>query len=199
MHVPLSRRGIRAGLRALGVILALPFILIAKCEPRDRPRDTVFVLGGQSLALVPGVIGNAARAAYYRHTLARFAPDAAVHFGSYFSKRGARVAEGSGIGAYCVIGLADIGPGVRIASRVSITSGLHHHGDAGGVGGPDRIERVTIGAQSWIGEGALIGADVGARCVVGMGAVVIVPVPDDATVLGNPARQIPAAHKRVSA
>ncbi len=184
------RETVRVLLAGLGTVIALPALVIADWGRLDEG----FILGGQALALVPGVIGDAARAAFYARTLALFEPGAAVRFGSYFSKRGARVHAGAGIGAYCVIGLADLGPRVRIASRVSITSGLHYHGSAArGVEDRDVVERVTIGANTWIGEGAVIGADVGANCIVGMGSVVVQPVPDGSTVMGNPARRIPTA------
>ncbi len=188
-------RGIKAVLgpllEALGALTALPFVALAFL---DGPRDDFYMLGAQALALVPGALGTAARGAYYRRTLAEFATGAVVQFGSYFSKRGARVQERAGIGAYCVLGLVDIGPAVRIASRVSVTSGLHYHGSAAeGVRSRDSVERVIIGANTWIGEAAVIGADVGANCIVGMGSVVIQAVPDGSTVLGNPARRLPSA------
>ncbi|MHB1511684.1 MAG: acyltransferase [Acidiferrobacter sp.] len=184
------KRILRALLAGLGTTIALPALAIAAWGRSDEG----FVWGGQAVALVPGAVGDAARAAFYGRTLALFEPGATIHFGSYFSKRGARVSAGAGIGAYCIIGLADLGPRVRIASRVSITSGLHYHGSAArGLGGQDVVERVTIGANTWIGEAAVIGADVGANCIVGMGSVVVQPVPDGATVMGNPARRIPSA------
>ncbi|MHB8254188.1 MAG: acyltransferase [Acidiferrobacter sp.] len=183
----------RSLLSFLGTLVALPFVILAKWDRRIDERDALFMVGAQGLAMLPGVFGNAVRAAYYRRTLGLFEKGATIHFGSYFSKRGARVFAGAGIGAYCIIGLADIGPRVRIASRVSITSGLHYHGSAAGIKVGDCVERVAIGADSWIGEGAVIGADVGANCVVGMGSVVMQSVPDAAVVLGNPARRVPSA------
>jgi len=190
--------GIRTALKSLmgliGTMVAMPFVFVANRDRYLEAHDELFVLGGQALAVVPGLIGNAARSAYYKRTLALFEEGASIHFGSYFSKRGARIHAQVGIGAYCVIGLVDIGPRTRIASRVSITSGLHYHGSAmAGIGAVDCVERVSIGADSWIGEGAVIGADVGASCIVGMGSVVISPIPDRSAVIGNPARRIPSA------
>ena len=51
-------------------------------------------------------------------------------------------------------------------------------------------EAVSIGAGSWIGNGAMIlpGAVIGERCVVAAGAVVTGPVPDHTIVGGVPAR-----------
>ena len=51
---------------------------------------------------------------------------------------------------------------------------------------------VTIGADVWIGGGALIlaGVNIGARAVIGAGSVVTRDVPDDVFAAGNPCRVI---------
>ncbi|MFN8545794.1 MAG: hypothetical protein U0807_16550 [Candidatus Binatia bacterium] len=46
------------------------------------------------------------------------------------------------------------------------------------------------GEGTWIGEGAIVLADVGRYAVVGAGAVVVRPVADGVTVVGNPARPV---------
>ena len=50
--------------------------------------------------------------------------------------------------------------------------------------------RITIGADSWIGERSTVLADVGMHCVVGAGSVVTRPVPDYAIAVGVPAKVI---------
>jgi len=51
---------------------------------------------------------------------------------------------------------------------------------------------VSIGACSWIGVGASVrqGLHIGCNSIVGAGAVVVKPVPDGVTVVGNPALQL---------
>ncbi|MHB1566377.1 MAG: acyltransferase [Acidiferrobacter sp.] len=196
MHARTKAVG-QAVLRVVGAMIAAPFVVVARLDTPLESAELFFAFGSHSLAGLPGFVGNAARAAYYRRTLTAFEAGASVHFGSYFSKRGAAVRAGAGIGAYCVIGLVTIGPRARIASRVSITSGIHYHGSAAQRQDTDQIERVWIGADSWIGEGALVGADVGAGAIVGMGAVVLEPVPDGVTVIGNPARRLPTPRATV--
>lgn len=51
---------------------------------------------------------------------------------------------------------------------------------------------VEVGSCSWIGCGAVVkeGISIGANVTVGAGAVVIRDVPDNQTVVGNPARRI---------
>ena len=55
--------------------------------------------------------------------------------------------------------------------------------DQGGV-----FEKIAIGEDCWIGNGALILANVGAKCVVGAGSVVVNEIPAYSVVTGNPAK-----------
>ena len=78
-----------------------------------------------------------------------------------------------------------------IGSRVSIPSGKRQHLDEQGRLAPvARFEPVAIGAHCWIGEGAIVLADVGGGCIVSAGAVVIDAVPSGKLIGGNPARVI---------
>jgi virginiamycin A acetyltransferase len=83
---------------------------------------------------------------------------------------------------------------VLIGSHVSIINGARQHGTAR-LDIPVRLQpgeypRLTIGADSWIGDRAIVMASLGRHCVVGAGAVVTKPVADFAIVAGNPARII---------
>jgi acetyltransferase-like isoleucine patch superfamily enzyme len=175
---------------AFGIALALvsPLLLIAWLEKRLAAGDTVFAACSQLLSLVPGPIGVQFRAAFYYGALDRCSWEIHVGFGSIFTHRAATLAPHVSMGAFCVIGHADIGAGVRMASRVSIPSGKRQHCDEMGAPVPaSHFERVLVGAGSWIGEGAIVMANVDARCVVGAGAVVTRPVPPACLVAGNPA------------
>lgn len=175
---------------AVAFVLLLPLIVLTWLEKR-LGAELVFVTVSQLLSLLPGPLGAPFRAAYYAATLDECSWEVSIGFGSQFTHRHARVGSHVSTGRYCIIGHAVIEPNVRIASRVSVPSGKHQHVDAGGdVVAETRFESVRIGADSWIGEGAIVLADVGRRCIVAAGAVVVRAVDDDQVVGGNPAKQL---------
>jgi acetyltransferase-like isoleucine patch superfamily enzyme len=53
---------------------------------------------------------------------------------------------------------------------------------------PGQVGRIRIGRDTWIGNGAIVLANVGSKCVVGAGSVVVSELPDLAIAAGNPAR-----------
>jgi acetyltransferase-like isoleucine patch superfamily enzyme len=108
--------------------------------------------------------------------------------------------EGVSIGAYCVIGRSSIGARSQIASHVLIPSGRHQHArNADGTLGDTITDRTRIGADCWIGDGAVVMADLGEGVTVGAGSVVTRPVPAGSVVVGNPARPIQRATEEVAA
>jgi acetyltransferase-like isoleucine patch superfamily enzyme len=175
---------------AAAVLVVWPLWLMAWLERRLGPGEEVFLFGAQLLALMPGLPGAFLRSAYYVGTLERCHWEVRVGFGSIFVKRAASLARHASMGNYCVIGNADIGEGVMIGSRVSVPSGKRQHFDESGRLSAEagNFDRIRIGARSWIGEGAIVMADVGAQSVVGAGAVIVSAVPGSSLVSGNPAR-----------
>ncbi|MBI5657488.1 MAG: hypothetical protein HZC44_12020, partial [Geobacter sp.] len=55
------------------------------------------------------------------------------------------------------------------------------------------FDRVTVGSECWIGEGSIIMADLGERCIVSSGSVVTRAMPAGRLIAGNPARVLPDA------
>jgi virginiamycin A acetyltransferase len=132
------------------------------------------------------------RKCYYRLTLRAFPLSSEVGFLSQFTHRGAEVGERVYVGSGTHLGTITIGEGALIGSRVSVLSGKNQHqlGPDGRLThcAPESLQPLRIGAETWIGEGALIMADVGNRCIVAAGSVVSLPIPDGCLVGGNPAR-----------
>ena len=52
------------------------------------------------------------------------------------------------------------------------------------------LRKVSIGEDSWLGNGAIIMADVGTKCIIAAGSVVTEDIADYSIVGGNPATLI---------
>jgi hypothetical protein len=183
------KRLIKLAIFAVATLVALPAIVLTWLEKRLTRSEIVFVFCAQFVALVPGLPGVWLRAAFYFATLDECSWETHVGFGSLFTHRGGSMGANASMGSYCVLGHAQLGPGVIMASRVSIPSGKRQHFDeAGHFSVAPVFERVAIGAQTWVGEGAIILANVGPRCIVSAGAVVLKEVAEGSLVGGNPAK-----------
>lgn len=175
----------------LAGLVVSPFIVLAWLEKRVLGTEGMFLSGAHIMAMLPGPVGVYLRSAYYFGTLDECSWEIHIGFGSYFTHRGAKLQHHVSTGAYCVLGHAKLGPGTRLASRVSIPSGRRQHfDDAGRLSGATRFDEVSVGAGCWIGEGAIVMADVGAGCVVSAGAVVVREMPAGHLVAGNPAQAV---------
>jgi virginiamycin A acetyltransferase len=173
-------------------VIAFPFALLSgfgRVEPMYR-------LWAQGCALIPGLPGDYLRTAYYRMTLDECAGESRIQFGSVFAHPQAKVGCRVYIGSYCVLGRTTIGDRTQIASAVQVLSGAHQHGrgEDGRVLGAEqgRFETVAIGADCWIGAGAIIMARIGDGSTIGAGSVVTRPIPAGSVAVGNPARVIDA-------
>jgi acetyltransferase-like isoleucine patch superfamily enzyme len=173
----------------VALAIAAPLIIMAWLEEKLLRGEVLFQLSSQLLAVVPGFPGRYLRGAYYYGTLESCSWETHIGFGSLFTHRGATVGPRVSMGAYCVIGHARIGEEARIGSRVSIPSGKRQHlDDEGRLAAVTRFEHVSIGAKTWVGEGAIIMADVGGRCIVSAGSIVTKEIPSECVAAGNPAR-----------
>lgn len=184
------RRGIKGLCQAIALGLASP----AAALTLFGRLKAVYTFFAQSYALVPGLPGSYLRAAYYKMTLRQSSLDVTLAFGTYFVQPDTVLEPGISVGAYCVIGSSSIGARSQIASHVLMPSGRHQH--LRNVDGrlSDTITHPTrIGTDCWIGDGAIVMADLGEGVTVGAGSVVTKPVPAGLVVVGNPARPIQRA------
>src|SRR5262245_61283987 len=109
------------------LVVASPMVLVVWLDKRVSKGEALFVCASQLLALIPGLVGTYLRAAYYYASLEKCSWEIHVGFGSIFTHRAASLGIHVSMGTYCVIGHADIGDNVMMASRVSIPSGKRQH------------------------------------------------------------------------
>lgn len=99
------------------------------------------------------------------------------------------------VGAYCCLGEVNIGDDVLIGGFVNFLSGTGQHG----FNDPEKKifeqpgsgrRMIQIGSDVWIGSNSVICNDIGNRCVIGVGSLVIKPVEGHGVFAGHPVRLI---------
>ena len=175
-------------------IIVLPFYVFYKLESFIVRTEQSFCGMSQFFSLMPGVFGKYLRREFYRLALKSCSSDCCISFGTIFSHPGAEVGKGVYIGAYCTIGTVSLGENVLLGSNVDIMSGKNQHSfkelEVPIKEQAVRFERVFVGADTWVGNGAIIMANVGKKCVVGAGSVVVEAIEDHSIAAGNPAMVI---------
>jgi acetyltransferase-like isoleucine patch superfamily enzyme len=178
----------------LAVLLVLPCVAAFRLGSVLLGPARAFAGWSQGFALIPGLAGVFLRRAFYRLVFPRCSGDAWLGFGTVFSHPTAEVGRGVYVGIYCCLGAVTLEDDVLVSSHVSILNGPAQHGidrlDLPVREQPGAWPRVTIGRDSWIGERAVVMADVGKHCVIGAGSVVSRPIPDYAIAVGVPARVV---------
>jgi acetyltransferase-like isoleucine patch superfamily enzyme len=154
--------------------------------------EQAFRASSQLLSLLPGFVGDYLRGEFYRLTLPRVGADVQICFGSLLSSAQATFGDHVYVGPHCVIGNVDIGADVLLGSNVHLVSGQAQHGTEDLARPirlqPGRFERISVGEDTWIGNGAIVMANVGRKCVIGAGSVVVADIPELSIAAGNPAR-----------
>ncbi len=182
--------------RALARIAALPAYAVYSLFSIFIPPDRAFHDASQALSLWPGVVGDYVRREFYRMALEECSVDCCISFGTILSKRGTRIGRRVYIGQHCSLGLVTLAEDALLASHVDVLSGAAQHRferldipvrEQGG-----EVKRVIVGRDAWIGERAVVMADVGEQSVVGAGSVVVHAVPARAIAVGVPAKVVGA-------
>lgn len=175
-------------------LVALPFAVTCWLEQGlKKESEVVFFFWTNVFAILPGLPGVFLRRGFYSLTLQQCGLNCHIGFGSMFCHRKSIVEEYVYIGNYCTIGSAFLGQHCLIGSRVSLLSGnsQHVHDDETGEWGAfsqANIKQISIGRHAWIGEAAVIMADVGQGSQIAAGAVITANTKDYVVLAGNPAR-----------
>ena len=176
----------------VALLLVLPAFLMYRLGALVLGEEKAFPGWSQAFSLLPGLTGDYLRRAFYRLTLRRCGADCCVRFGSVFSHPTAEVGRRVYVGLYCCLGDVTLEDDALLGSHVSVMNGGEQHGserlDVPIREQPGRWVRVTVGRDSWVGDRAVVLADVGKQCVIGAGSVVTKPIPDYAIAVGSPAR-----------
>lgn len=175
------------------MVVVSPVLLVYWIVTAASRNDRAFESCSQLLATIPGLPGQYLRRAFFAQTMAAIGPDTVISFGAILSASGTRIGDGAYIGPYCTIGLAEIGANTLVAAGAHIPSGARTHGIEVDGAIKDQVGQrrvVRVGANVWIGNNAVVMADVGDDAVVGAGAVVTRPIPPRTVAAGVPARVI---------
>lgn len=178
----------------MSVLLTSPVLVVYGLLRIFIRSDSLFAGFSQFLSLLPGKTGCYLRTGFYRYTMALCSKDAVISFLVLFAQQDTEIEPGVYIGPNCNIGSCKIGKNTLLGSGVHIMSGKNQHRyddpetdikNQGGI-----YEKITIGDDCWVGNGALILANIGNKCVVGSGSVVINEIPAYSIIAGNPAKLI---------
>ncbi len=172
-------------------VLTSPFVLVYLALGR---RGATFQSIMQAACLVPGLPGAFTRQALLAAMAKRCGLRVTVHLGTLFSTADVELAENVYIGAFCNIGHAIVDDYALLGSNVHVLSGKHQHGyarhDVPMALQDGRKVPVRIGYGAWVGNGAIIMADVGEHSIIGAGSVVVDPIPAWSIAVGSPARVV---------
>jgi acetyltransferase-like isoleucine patch superfamily enzyme len=157
-----------------------------------RLRLLEFVTVSRSLALIPGRAGMLWRRRWYEFTLAGCGPNLYVDWMAAIRTPKARLGRNVFIGTFCWLGWVDVGDEVMLGGHITVLSGAHHHHfnrlDAPMTQQGGELSQTTIGRDVWVGDGAVIMADVAPGTVIGAGAVVTRTFAPNSILAGVPAR-----------
>jgi virginiamycin A acetyltransferase len=178
----------------LALAVAIPAWLGYRCGCLLLGPGKAFPGWSQAFSLIPGLTGVYLRRAFYRLVLPRCDADACISFGVVFSHPTARIGKAVYVGPYGSLGDITLEDDVLLGSHVSVTNGSGQHGidrlDVPIREQPGVWPHVTIGEDSWVGDRAVVMADVGKHCVIGAGSVVTRPIPDYGIAVGVPAKVV---------
>ena len=175
-------------------VMVFPLVIFSWLEKTLMPNqpELVFNVCTNIVAMLPGVPGVFLRRAFYTMALEKCSPHCYIGFGTIISHRYTIIDKHAYIGSYALIGKAHLGEYCLIGSRVSILSGEALHVlDEKGMWTPYSaalLVRVIISKNVWIGEGAIVSANIGESCMIGAGSVVSSNIKSNVMVAGNPAR-----------
>src|SRR5690554_5199896 len=188
------RRLLKRSIKIFFIALMLPVYAFYLLLRVTGSQDGVFASFSQALSLAPGKIGIYARAAFYRLACTDTSDEISVDFLTVFSHADTTIQKGVYIGPQCNIGKCKIEEDTLLGSRVHILSGKNQHAfddiEKSIQSQPRTFSKVTVGADCWIGNGAIVMANIGDKTVIAAGSVIVNEAEDLGIYAGNPAKLV---------
>jgi acetyltransferase-like isoleucine patch superfamily enzyme len=175
------------------VIAIIPYV-IYRIGSFVVGKSGAFISMSQFLSLFPGFFGSYIRGGFYRIAMNECPQSCAVGFLTTFSSPDIRIGHNTAFSTGANVGRCHIGADCMIGTYVMITGGKNQHRfDSRDI--PIRLQGgefqpITIGRDCWVGNGAIIMADLGEGCVIAAGSVVTKPIPPYSIAAGVPAKVI---------
>lgn len=178
---------------ALISVIALPLALIFICfgwiAIVTRAYTEVSILASR----IPFMFGQRVRYYYYKATLKSLGINVVFKYGTYCQYPNAIIGNRILFGYFNTIGEVHMGDDIVIGGYVNFLSGTSQHSfqnrnekiiNQKGCG----RKMITIGSDVWIGSNSIIASDVGERCVIGAGSLLVKPAKSFGVYGGNPAK-----------
>lgn len=190
-----TKTTMKALVKTLFLILVMPLYLLLELFSLAGNRDGSFQSFSQALSLIPGKTGSYLRAAFYRLACPDTSDDISIGFLTVLSHRDTSIHPGVYIGPQCNIGKCTIGKNTLLGSGVHILSGNRQH-DFSDTSRPIKeqggsFEKISIGDDCWLGNGALVMASIPDHTIVAAGSVMTQSASQSWLIYGgNPARAL---------
>ncbi|GAA4092877.1 acyltransferase [Mucilaginibacter panaciglaebae] len=175
----------------LAMPVALLLIIAGKLAILCRAYSEISIIASK----IPLGYGVTVRYIYYKFTLKSLGSNVKFKYGTFCQYPTAVIGNRVLFGYYNAIGEVSIGDDVIVGGFVNFVSGTRQHSfedHSQPISTQKATGRTTIhiGSDVWIGSNALIAADVGSRCVIAAGSILIRPAESRAVYGGNPAKLI---------
>jgi len=141
------------------------------------------------------MLGQKIRYFYYKATLKKMGKNVVFMYGSFCQYPNAIIGDRVLFGYYNTIGEINMGNDIIIGGFVNFLSGTKQHSfqdENQSIANQKAVGRevITIGSDVWIGSNSVIAANVGTRCIVGAGSVLVKSAENKGIYAGNPAKLI---------
>ncbi|MGO1788335.1 MAG: acyltransferase [Sphingobacterium sp.] len=188
------RQPIKHSIKKGFLVLTFPiYVLYLLLRPTGNT-DAVFMSFSQALSLIPGKVGIYVRAAFYHLACTDTSDEISIGFLTLFSHADTTIEKGVYIGPQCNIGKCIIKKDTLLGSGVHILSGKKQHSfediNQSIQNQPGTFSKVIVGEDCWIGNGAIVMANIGEKSIIAAGSVLIDTTESLEIFAGNPAKLV---------